>query len=297
MVERRLHTRESLLARRGRRRRVHLRRRAAAVGTLALLLVLGLAAIRRGGNHASAASVSPAATLLVKQHAAVFPKRDRVALLPYVAVAGRHGREIALTFDDGPGPYTLDVVRTLHRLHAPGTFFQVGTTEHFFTDAQQAELSDPLVTIGDHTQNHRRLDQLSRPDQGKEIDAQAAILRAAGAPAPTLFRPPYGAYDASTLALLRERRMTMVMWSVDSEDYRRPGVDAIVANVLSAAKPGAIVLLHDAGGDRSQTIAALPRIVKGLRDRHYTLVSVPRLLHDAPPPLKQPVMGVGVGAG
>ena len=213
----------------------------------------------------------------------------------YVAVAGRRGREIALTFDDGPGPYTLEVVRTLHQLKAPGTFFQVGTTEHYFTDAQQAELSDPLVTIGDHTQNHRRLDRLSRADQATEIDAQAAILRAAGGPPPTLFRPPYGAFDATTLALLRERQMTMVMWSIDSEDYRRPGVDAIVNNVLSAAKPGAIVLLHDAGGERSQTIAALPRIVKALRERHYTLVSIPQLLHDAPPPLKQPAMGIGAG--
>lgn len=294
MAERRLHTRESLQARRGQQRRVHLRRRATAVLALAVLLVLALAAVRRNGNHAAAASISPAAKLLLR-HPRVFPELDRVARLPYVAVAGRRGREIALTFDDGPGPYTLDVVRTLHRLGTPGTFFQVGTTEHYFTDAQRAELSDPLVTIGDHTQNHRRLDQLTRTDQGKEIDAQAAVLRAAGAPAPTLFRPPYGAFDASTLALLRERAMTMVMWSVDSEDYRRPGVDAIVANVLSAAKPGAIVLLHDAGGDRSQTIAALPRIVKGLRDRHYTLVSVPRLLRDAPPPLKQPVMGIGAG--
>ena len=295
MHERRLHTRESLLARRGHRRRAHLRRRVAAVATLAVLLVLGLAAFTRGGSHAAAAQATPAATLLVEQHPSIFPKRDRVATLPYVAVAGRRGREIALTFDDGPGPYTLDVVRTLHRLRTPGTFFQVGTTEHYFTDAQQAELSDPLVTIGDHTQNHRRLDHLSRPEQGKEIDAQAAVLRAAGAPAPAMFRPPYGAYDAATLALLRERHMTMVLWSVDSEDYRRPGVDAIVANVLSAAKPGAIVLLHDAGGDRSQTIAALPRIVKGLRDRHYTLVSIPQLLHDAPPPLKQPAMGIGAG--
>ncbi len=295
MVERRLHTPESLRARRGQRRRAHLRRRAVAVGTLALILIVGLAAVRRGGNHASAAEITPAATMLVAKHAALFPKADRVARLPYVAVAGRGHREIALTFDDGPGPYTLDVVRTLHRLNAPGTFFQVGTTEHYFTDAQRAELADPLVTIGDHTQNHRRLDRLSRADQGKEIDAQAAILRAAGAPAPTLFRPPYGAFDATTLALLRERGMTMVMWSIDSEDYRRPGVDAIVANVLSAAKPGAIVLLHDAGGDRSQTIAALPRIVKSLRDRHYTLVSIPRLLRDAPPPLKQPVMGIGAG--
>jgi peptidoglycan/xylan/chitin deacetylase (PgdA/CDA1 family) len=295
MDERRLHPRESLLARRAHRRRMHLQRRAVAVGALALLLILGLAAIKRGGNHAAAAQVTPAATTLVNKPVSVFPKRDRAALLPYVAVAGKRGREIALTFDDGPGPYTLDVVRTLHRLRTPGTFFQVGTTEHYFTAAEAAELRDPLFAIGDHTQRHRRLDHLALADQRAEIDEQAAVLRAAGVTQPTLFRPPYGAYDAATLALLRERGMTMVMWSVDSEDYLRPGADAIVANVLTAAKPGAIVLLHDAGGDRSQTIEALPRIVAGLRERGYRLVTVPQLLRDAPPPLKQPAMGIGAG--
>src|SRR3954464_15351174 len=295
MVERRLHTPESLLARRGHRRRTHLRRRAVAVATLALILVVGLAAIRRGGNHASAAEITPAATLLVTKHPGLFPKLDRVARLPYVAVAGRRHREIALTFDDGPGPYTAEVVRTLRRLHAPATVFQLGVTEHYFTDAEELQRTDPLVTIGVHTLGHRRLDRLSRADQAGEIDRDSAILTAAGNPRPTLFRPPYGAYDRTTLELLRERGMTMVLWSVDSRDYLRPGVDAIVSRVLSDTKPGAIILLHDAGGDRSQTIEALPRIVLGLRRHRYTLVSVPELLSDAPPPLAQPKLGVGAG--
>jgi peptidoglycan/xylan/chitin deacetylase (PgdA/CDA1 family) len=223
-------------------------------------------------------------------HPRLFPKPDRLARMPYVAVAGRRHREVALTFDDGPGPYTLQVVRTLRRLHTPATFFQVGVTEHFFTDAERAQIHDPLVTIGDHTLDHKRLDKLSRTAQAAEIDGDTAIIGPS-----TLFRPPYGAFDATTLELLRERHMTMVMWSVDSQDYLRPGVDRIVANVLDNVKPGAIVLLHDAGGDRSQTIAALPRIVNALRLRHYTLVSVPQLLRDAPPPLKQPAMGIGAG--
>ncbi len=243
----------------------------------------------------SAAAPGEVGTNVLAPRAPVFPARDRLATLPYVALAGRHRHEVALTFDDGPGPYTLDVVRALHTLHAPATFFQVGVTERYFTAAERAELRDPLVTVGDHSLNHRRLDRLSRADQGAEIDGETAVLRAAGLPRPAFFRPPYGAFDATTLALLRERRMTMVMWSVDSQDYRRPGVDAIVANVLAGVRPGAIILLHDAGGDRSQTIAALPRIVLALRQRHYRVVSLTRLLHDAPPPAHQPVMGVGAG--
>ena len=183
------------------------------------------------------------------------------------------------------------MVRTLRRLHTPAAFFQVGVTEHYFTAAERAELRDPLVTIGDHTLDHRRLDKLSRADQAAEIDRETQIIGRRT----SLFRPPFGAYNAATLGLLRERHMTMVLWSVDSQDYKRPGVDAIVANVLGSVKPGSIVLMHDAGGDRSQTIAALPRIVNALRLRHYTLVSLPRLLHDAPPPLKQPLMEIGAG--
>ena len=151
------------------------------------------------------------------------------------------------------------------------------------------------MTVGVHTLDHKRMDRLSRVDQAAQIDQDTAILRGAGNPQPTLFRPPYGAYDQTTLDLLGERNMTMVLWSVDSKDYERPGVDAIVDRVLSDATPGAIVLLHDAGGDRSQTIEALPRIVLGLRQHHYRLVSVPQLLQDAPPPLTQPKLGVGAG--
>jgi peptidoglycan/xylan/chitin deacetylase (PgdA/CDA1 family) len=103
-------------------------------------------------------------------------------------------------------------------------------------------------------------------------------------------------WDAATLKLLRHYRMLMVLWTVDTNDYRRPGVKAIVKVALSGAKPGAIILLHDAGGDRSQTVAALPKIVAGLRRRHYRLVTVPRLLLDNPAPRVQNIAAV-IGTG
>ena len=82
--------------------------------------------------------------------------------------------------------------------------------------------------------------------------------------------------------------MLMVLWSVDTDDYLRPGVDTIVARALAAAKPGAIILMHDAGGTRTQTIAALPELVHALRARGYTLVSIPQLILDDPPRGTQP---------
>jgi peptidoglycan/xylan/chitin deacetylase (PgdA/CDA1 family) len=81
----------------------------------------------------------------------------------------------------------------------------------------------------------------------------------------------------------------MVLWSVDTGDYTLPGAEAIVQRALAGAKPGAIILMHDAGGDRSETIAALPAIVEGLRKRGLKPVSVPQLLQDDPPPPGQPI--------
>jgi peptidoglycan/xylan/chitin deacetylase (PgdA/CDA1 family) len=77
--------------------------------------------------------------------------------------------------------------------------------------------------------------------------------------------------------------MLMVLWTIDTDDYLRPGVRVIVHRALAGARPGAIILLHDGGGNRSQTIKALPLIVRALRKRGYELVTVPRLILDDPP--------------
>jgi peptidoglycan/xylan/chitin deacetylase (PgdA/CDA1 family) len=85
---------------------------------------------------------------------------DRVLReMPFVSVAGGRRREIALTFDDGPGLYTLRVVRVVRRMRVPATFFQVGFSEHWFTDAERALLRDPAFVIGDHTEIHPRLNR------------------------------------------------------------------------------------------------------------------------------------------
>ena len=83
--------------------------------------------------------------------------------------------------------------------------------------------------------------------------------------------------------------LLMVLWSVDTGDYLQPGVETIVQRVIAGAHPGAIFLMHDAGGDRAQTIAALPTIIHELRARGFRLVSVPQLLADDPPPHGQPL--------
>jgi len=84
-------------------------------------------------------------------------------------------------------------------------------------------------------------------------------------------------------------RLLMVLWSTDTADYTLPGAQAIVQRALAGAHPGAIILMHDAGGDRSETIAALPAIIRGLRKRGLHPVTIPRLMLDDPPPPGQPI--------
>jgi peptidoglycan-N-acetylglucosamine deacetylase len=204
----------------------------------------------------------------------------------WIARGSPRRREVALTFDDGPSRFTPRLVRALRRVHAPATFFPVGYAIERFPRHLRL-LRRRGYTIGDHTMSHPLMSELPGPRQLAEIDGQVRLLREAGVAYPRLFRPPYGAFDAWTRGLIQERRMLMVLWSVNPEDYNRPGAKAIVKRVLAGVKPGAIVLLHDGGGDRSQTVEAVPRIVRGLRARGFRVVSVPRLLADDPPPRKQ----------
>ncbi len=130
---------------------------------------------------------------------------------------------------------------------------------------------------------------LSSRDQHEELFDQIARIELLGGPRPRLFRPPYGSFNATTMRELHKLHLLMVLWSVDTSDYLQPGVPAIVHNALAGAHPGAIILMHDAGGDRSQTIAALPTIIRTLRARGFHLVTVPQLLADDPPPPGQPL--------
>ncbi len=205
---------------------------------------------------------------------------------PFVALGARRRRAIALTFDDGPSPYTPAIIGVLTRMHVPATFFVVGAQLRYFSRAVVTELARGFE-VADHTQNHAWLERLGANAQYAQIDAAATALKRLGARYPRLFRPPYGAYDRHTLAILRKLRMLMVLWSIDPGDWRRPGTRAIVAGVLGNSRPGAIVIMHDGGGERSQTVAALPAIIRGLRRRHYSLVSVPALLTIDPPPRRQ----------
>ena len=175
----------------------------------------------------------------------------------------------------------------LDKLHVHATFFAIGEEERYFSAGTLAELKSGDV-VGDHTETHPMMALLSAHEQHEELLEQALRIELLGAPAPRLFRPPYGSFDATTLRELHRMHMLMVLWSTDTSDYTLPGTAAIVRRVLAGSHPGAIILMHDGGGNREETIAALPAIVRGLRRRGLQPVTIPRLLLD-PPPKGQPI--------
>jgi peptidoglycan-N-acetylglucosamine deacetylase len=269
--------------------RRHRRRRISAVAVVAVVAAVAAVLATGGGKLHPATNARTHAP-----HRPPGPSPDELAVnrvlayTPFVTRGGGTVREIALTFDDGPGPYSERFVSELKRLHVPATFFTVGFLGRWFGSATQAELAAGDV-VGDHTEQHRMLALLGPAEQRREITTQTQWVRRAGGPFPRLFRPPFGSFNRTTFATIRKLRMLMVLWSVDTDDYRRPGVGVIVARALAGARPGAIILMHDGGGDRSETLLALPRIVGALRRRGYTLVTVPQLLRDDPPPGGQPL--------
>ena len=276
---------------------VQLRRRRGALVLVLLLIALAVIVSLLGSHHHSAARTPRAgANAIVPASAAAGSAATRVgdpvksvlAYTPFVTAGAGSGRELALTFDDGPGPYTPEVLAVLERERVQATFFAIGKMERYFSASTQRELGDGDV-VGDHTESHLALATLSAREQREQLFEGIARIELAGGPRPELFRPPYGSFNATTLRELHTLGLLMVLWSVDTRDYLAPGVPAIVESALAGARPGAIILMHDGGGDRSQTITALPTIIHDLRARGYTLVTVPRLLRDDPPPAGQPI--------
>jgi peptidoglycan-N-acetylglucosamine deacetylase len=281
------------------------RRRAAALGVVALVaLIAGLIAggASAGGHFHRPAIASIEVGFLGKikrlagDGAHSFAAEQRadenaainrtLSYTPAVRMAGTQHRELALTFDDGPGPYTLRLLSVLRRMHTPATFFEVGVGLQYF-HAGTSAIAKLGYPIGDHTWSHPDMAELSRAQQQSQLMQQAHAIHRYGAAFPRMFRPPYGDWNSTTLQLLRKDDMLMVLWSLDTDDWQLPGVHTIVQRVLTGAKPGTIVLMHDAGGNRSETIAALPMVIRGLRKRGYQLVTVPQLLLDNPPPKNQ----------
>jgi chitin deacetylase len=191
-------------------------------------------------------------------------------------------RVVALTFDDGPWPvYTERVLAVLRGQDVHATFFMIGQNVRNYPSIAQ-HVFEQGHAVGNHTWNHP-----SRPRGARtEIVRTDDIFKKTLGFTPTLFRPPYGNMRNGLTTVAKQQGKAVIMWSVDSADWRRGTAAAIQARSLKHLKPGAIILLHDGGGNRDATVAALPGIISSLRAKGYRFVTVPELLamHVAPKP-------------
>ncbi len=169
----------------------------------------------------------------------------------------------------------------------PATFFCVGLQASAHP-ADIARLAAAGHGLGNHTWSHPFLPDLSCAQLAEQLDrTDEAVTRAAGGARPDLFRPPYGSRSPDVLRWLGERGTPIVLWDVDPSDWARPGAVLIAGRVLMQARPGTIILMHDGGGDRSQTVAALPLVIEGLLDRGFRFTRADHLLAAAAPPARQ----------
>jgi peptidoglycan/xylan/chitin deacetylase (PgdA/CDA1 family) len=198
-----------------------------------------------------------------------------------VYCGGRRSNAVALTFDDGPGEYTRQVLALLREAGARATFFLVGNRLQYWPGIAREEAE--LGAIGNHTWSHPHLTELPRWLEWLELArTQVAIGRASGR-VPRLFRAPYEQHDPTVDAVAQSFGLVEVFWSVISgDDQHHATARSVVRNVLRGLRPGAIVLMHDI---HPWTVRALPRILQAIRLRGLRAVTVPELLAlDAPAP-------------
>lgn len=207
---------------------------------------------------------------------------------PVLTRGGSARKEVALTFDDGPSQYTSQILDILKRYKAEGTFFILGNQINGFPLPLQRVLAEGHA-LGNHSWNHADFTTLSTGDLRGQLDDVNGTLAAKGAPKINLFRPPYGAYDPKVTQEVGKKGMLTVLWDIDTNDYKQPDPGQMAADVVSQAQAGSVILMHDGGGPRENTVAALPLIIKGLRKKGFDMVTVPQLLLDNPPSAEEQV--------
>jgi peptidoglycan-N-acetylglucosamine deacetylase len=178
-------------------------------------------------------------------------------------------RAIALTIDDGPSPvYTPQVLGLLRYYGVTATFSMVGIHVAAYPRLAAA-VAGAGHAIANHTWTHADLAALPSPAVYDQMALASRAIRAAAGVRPGLFRAPYGFWSAEVIDLCEQMRMVPLAWSVDPRDWSMPGVRAIVSNIMGNTRPGSIIIEHDGGGNRSQTVAALRIVLPRLLDEGY----------------------------
>ena len=181
---------------------------------------------------------------------------------------------IALTFDDGPGPYTAHLLDVLDQYGAKATFFLIGSKV-----SSQANVVRSIHArghqLGNHSWSHPELPKLPVDQIAGEIDRTNDAIKQATGVTPAILRPPYGAVNGVVLEQLRLRGMSSILWSVDTRDWADRNSDIICSRAVAGARPGAIILMHDI---HQTSVGAVPCILSTLKQQGYSFVTVQGLL-------------------
>ncbi len=267
------------------------RRRATALGALSVILVAALivvmAATGGAARHRTVASGSSAINSVPRaprqQQSSIEARGNanirRLAKLALpVYCGGPRGHDLAFTFDDGPGPYTHYAIKKLTQAHERATFFVVGKSIDAWPGWLVRELR--VATLGDHTFLHIDLAVLPPAEVRSQLESAKQLIERESGQSVDLFRPPYGAQDASVNQIARQLGLLDILWSMDSRDSLGANWAHIITNVESDLRPGAIILMHE---NRGQTIRALTTLLPVLHQRHLRSVSLPELFAEDPP--------------
>jgi peptidoglycan-N-acetylglucosamine deacetylase len=247
---------------------VNRRRAILAVGGMALtagparrLLVSGSA------DPAHDHRVAPAhRTVTARQGAHPAPSYPLDRPLYYIDDASK---SIALTIDDGPDPaYTPQVLGLLRHYHVTATFSMIGVHVAAYPHLARA-VAEAGHTIANHTWTHADLQGMPTGRVHGELARASDAIHAATGAHPGLFRAPYGAWSPAVIRQCEQMKMVPMDWSVDPRDWAEPGVRRIVRRIMQQTRPGSIILEHDGGGNRSQTVAALRIVLPRLLDEGY----------------------------
>ena len=190
----------------------------------------------------------------------------------------REERTIALTFDDGPHPrYTPQILALLEAYNIRGTFFMIGKNISFYPEMAK-EVFRAGHEIGSHTFTHPHMLKIDAAHLREELLQTEKALSALGIPKPILFRPPEGYRTREQIACVKNAGYRMVVWSLDTHDWKSKPSDEIVSYVLSHVKGGDILLFHDYISGQNTTIAALEELIPQLLEDGYQFVTVSELM-------------------
>lgn len=191
------------------------------------------------------------------------------AFVPAVSVQAAT-RPIAITFDDGPHPtYTPQILDILTRYQVRATFFENGKNVAGYPSLTRLAYRRGN-SVQNHTWSHPDLRYVSWDSFKYQVTRTDQVIRAQTGYTPHCLRPPGGAVNSTVYSRAAALGKKIRLWTVDPRDWSRPGTTAIIRRVLNNVRPGSVILLHDGGGNRSQTVAALPAILKTLKARGYT---------------------------